>query len=112
MPKSRCHWATSPPNIIYHDCEWGVPLHDDRTLFEVLILEGAQAGLSWSTILNKRENYRRAFDNFDAQKLARYDARQIRRLLPDAGIDRNLLTIRAPIQDQNPFRPLQKEFGA
>jgi DNA-3-methyladenine glycosylase I len=74
----RCHWATSPLMIEYHDKEWGVPVHDDRVLFEFLILEGAQAGLSWETILNKRENYRRAFDRFDAAKIARYDGKKVR----------------------------------
>src|SRR5437588_6220318 len=111
MPKSRCHWATSPPNIIYHDCEWGVPLHDDRQLFELLILEGAQAGLSWSTILNKRENYRRAFDNFDARKIAKYDSRKIKQLMSDPGIVRNRLKIAAAIQNAKVFLAVQKEFG-
>src|SRR5438067_12789529 len=111
MTKRRCHWAISPPNIAYHDCEWGVPLHDDRRLFEFLILEGAQAGLSWSTILNKRENYRRAFDNFDARKVARCDARKFKKLLADAGIVRNRLKIRASVQNANAFLTVQKEFG-
>src|SRR5205823_5906286 len=108
----RCAWATGEQSIRYHDEEWGVPVHDDRRLFEFLILEGAQAGLSWSTILNKRENYRRAFDNFDAQKVARYDARKIRRLLADAGIVRNRLKIRAAIQNAKAFLAVQKEFGS
>ena len=98
--------------IAYHDREWGVPLHDDRALFELLILEGAQAGLSWSTILNKRENYRRAFDNFDARKVARYDARKFKKLLADAGIVRNRLKIRASVQNANAFLTVQKEFGS
>ena len=97
MPKRRCHWATSPPNIAYHDCEWGVPLHDDCKLFELLILEGAQAGLSWSTILNKRGNYRRAFDGFDAARIARYRPSRVRRLLANPGIVRNRLKIKAAI---------------
>jgi DNA-3-methyladenine glycosylase I len=82
----RCPWATTEPNITYHDTEWGVPVHDDRKLFEFLILEGAQAGLSWTTILKKRDNYRKAFHNFRAEKIARYGARDVKRLLADAGI--------------------------
>ena len=89
-----------------------MPLHDDRKLFEFLILEGAQAGLSWSTILNKRENYRRAFDNFDARKVARYDARKFKKLLADAGIVRNRLKIRASVQNAKSFLAVQKEFGS
>jgi len=112
MPKSRCLWATSPPNIIYHDCEWGVPLHDDRQLFELLILEGAQAGLSWSTILNKRENYRRAFDNFDAARIARYRPSRVRRLLANPGIVRNRLKIKAAIVNAKAFLAVQQEFGS
>src|SRR5438094_8328930 len=108
MTKPRCHWATSPPNIAYHDCEWGVPVHDDRLLFEFLILEGAQAGLSWSTILNKRENYRRAFDNFDARKIAKYDARKIKKLLADPGIVRNRLKVAAAVQNAKAFLAVQK----
>src|ERR1017187_8559764 len=92
-PLPRCPWATTPRYIQYHDREWGVPQHDDRVLFEFLILEGAQAGLSWSTILEKRDNYRRAFDRFVAGKVARYDARKVRTLLADAGIVRNRLKI-------------------
>src|SRR5216117_2279702 len=95
----RCPWATTEPNITYHDQEWGVPVHDDRVLFEFLILEGAQAGLSWSTILKKRENYRRAFDNFDPEKIARYTGSKIEKLLTDAGIVRNRLKIQATIQN-------------
>src|SRR5687767_6571630 len=94
---SRCPWPTKPLDIAYHDAEWGVPLHEDRALFELLILEGAQAGLSWSTILAKRENYRRAFDRFDAGKIARYDARKVAALLADPGIVRNRLKIAATI---------------
>src|ERR1700750_1853304 len=85
----RCRWAKTDLSISYHDREWGVPVHDDRTLFEFLILEGAQAGLSWETILRKRENYRRAFDNFDPAKVARYDSRKVEKLLSDEGIVRN-----------------------
>ena len=87
----RCAWAHDELSVVYHDREWGVPVHDDRTLFEFLILEGAQAGLSWITILRKRENYRRAFDGFDARKIARHDARKVKRLLADPGIVRNRL---------------------
>src|SRR5437660_6140434 len=108
----RCAWATSAAGIQYHDQEWGVPLHDDRRLFEFLILEGAQAGLSWSTILNKRENYRRAFDRFDAGKIAKYDARKVRKLLADAGIVRNRLKIASTILNANAFLTAQKEFGS
>jgi DNA-3-methyladenine glycosylase I len=89
--RRRCQWAQKPLMVEYHDREWGKPVHEDRLLFEFLILEGAQAGLSWETILNKRENYRRAFDQFDAEKIARYDARKVRALLGDAGIVRNRL---------------------
>src|SRR5256885_911613 len=83
---TRCSWAKAEPNLTYHDREWGVPVHDDRLLFEFLILEGAQAGLSWTTILNKRDNYRKAFDNFDARKVAKYNSLKIKKLLADAGI--------------------------
>jgi DNA-3-methyladenine glycosylase I len=98
--------------IAYHDEEWGVPVHDDRLLFEFLILEGAQAGLSWETILNKRENYRRVFDKFDAKKVARYDKRKVRKLLADAGIVRNRLKIAATISNATAFLAVQKEFGS
>jgi len=97
--------------IAYHDKEWGVPVHDDRLLFEFLVLEGAQAGLSWSTILNKRDNYRKAFDNFDAQKIAKYNARKVKALLVDPGIVRNKLKIAAAIQNAKVFLAVQKEFG-
>jgi DNA-3-methyladenine glycosylase I len=107
----RCHWAKSPSMIAYHDKEWGVPVHDDRRLFEFLILEGAQAGLSWETILNKRENYRRAFDRFDPRKIARYDKRKIRQLLANAGIVRNRLKIAATISNAQAFLAVKKEFG-
>jgi DNA-3-methyladenine glycosylase I len=108
----RCAWPKSELDITYHDREWGVPVHDDRVLFEFLILEGAQAGLSWSTILKKRENYRRAFDNFDTKKIARYDTRKVKRLLADAGIVRNRLKIAATIQNAKAFLAVQKEFGS
>ena len=111
--KTRCEWAgTDPLYVAYHDEEWGVPAHDDRTLFEFLILEGAQAGLSWSTILNKRENYRKAFDNFDPVKVARYDARKVAKLLADPGIVRNRLKIHAAIQNARAFLEVQREFGS
>src|ERR1044071_6331716 len=109
---NRCPWPTKELDIIYHDTEWGVPVHDDRVLFEFLILEGAQAGLSWSTILNKRENYRRALDSFDAKKISRYDQRKINSLLADAGIVRNRLKIAATIQNAKAFLDVQKEFGS
>jgi DNA-3-methyladenine glycosylase I len=108
----RCPWATTEPNIGYHDEEWGVPVHDDRTLFEFLILEGAQAGLSWTTILKKRENYRKAFDGFRAEKIAKYGARDVKRLLADAGIVRNRLKIAATIQNAKAFLLVRKEFGS
>ena len=107
----RCHWAKSPAMIAYHDNEWGVPVHEDRRLFEFLILEGAQAGLSWETILNKRENYRQAFDHFDASKIARYNKRKVRQLLANAGIVRNRLKIAATISNAQAFLATQKEFG-
>lgn len=113
MKTSRpCSWPKTPIDIAYHDTEWGMPLHDDRGLFELLILEGAQAGLSWTTILNKRENYRRAFDQFDAKKIARYDARKVASLLTDAGIVRNRLKIAAAIQNAKAFLAVQREFGS
>jgi DNA-3-methyladenine glycosylase I len=96
--RSRCAWAGSDPlSIAYHDAEWGVPLHDDRRLFEMLVLEGAQAGLSWITVLRKREHYRRAFDGFDPQRVGRYGAREVARLLEDPGIVRNRLKVQAAI---------------
>ena len=107
----RCQWATGELSIAYHDREWGVPLHDDRPLFEFLILEGAQAGLSWSTILQKRENYRKAFDRFDAAKVARYDARKLAALLANPGIVRNRLKIGAAVQNAQAFLRVQEEFG-
>ena len=110
--KVRCHWAQKPAMIEYHDREWGRPVHDDRVLFEFLILEGAQAGLSWETILNKRENYRKAFDHFDARKIARYDKSKVRELLRDAGIVRNRLKIASTITNAQIFLQVQKEFGS
>ena len=107
----RCPWATSEPAIAYHDEEWGVPVYDDRMLFEFLILEGAQAGLSWMTILKKRENYRKAFDGFRAEKIAHYDARKVKRLLHNEGIVRNRLKIAATIQNAKAFLAVRKEFG-
>ena len=108
----RCSWANGDLYIEYHDKEWGVPVHDDRVLFEFLILEGAQAGLSWSTILKKRENYRRAFDGFDVRKIAKYDARKVRSLLADEGIVRNRLKIAATIKNAQAFMAVQNEFGS
>ena len=108
----RCSWAKGENYIRYHDEEWGVPVHDDRTLFEFLILEGAQAGLSWSTILNKRDNYRRAFDNFDPARVARYDSRKVNTLLSDPGIVRNRLKITSAIQNAKAFLRVQQEFGS
>lgn len=110
--KQRCSWATAEPNISYHDTEWGVPHHDDRALFELLILEGAQAGLSWTTILNKRDGYRRAFDNFDAGRVARYDARKVKQLLANPEIVRNRLKIAATVQNAKAFLEVRKEFGS
>jgi len=111
--KKRCPWCLGSDNYVaYHDEEWGVPLHDERMLFELLILEGAQAGLSWSTILNKRHNYRKAFDGFDARKIARYSDRKIASLLADAGIVRNRLKIAATVQNAKAFLAVQKEFGS
>jgi DNA-3-methyladenine glycosylase I len=109
---SRCPWATIEPNITYHDQEWGVPLHDDHALFEFLILEGAQAGLSWTTSLNKRQHYRKAFDGFRAEKIARYGARDVKRLLGDPGIVRNRLKIAATIQNAKAFLVVRKELGS
>jgi DNA-3-methyladenine glycosylase I len=116
VPKSagvvRCSWANGEPNLRYHDEEWGVPVHDDRTLFEFLILEGAQAGLSWTTILNKRESYRKAFAGFDPKRVARFDRRKIQALLRDPGIVRNELKIVSAIQNAKAFLRVQKEFGS
>jgi DNA-3-methyladenine glycosylase I len=108
----RCPWPTKPLDIEYHDKEWGRPHHGDRELFELLILEGAQAGLSWTTILSKRENYRRAFDSFDAEKIAKYGAEETARLLADSGIVRNRLKIAATIQNAGAFLAVRREFGS
>lgn len=108
----RCHWAQSELSIAYHDQEWGVPVHDDRMLFELLILEGAQAGLSWETILKKRQNYREAFDHFDPALVARYDARREERLLANPGIVRNRLKVKAAITNARAFLAVQAEFGS
>jgi DNA-3-methyladenine glycosylase I len=108
----RCSWAKGENYIRYHDEEWGVPVHDDPKLFEFLILEGAQAGLSWSTILNKRDNYRRAFHNFDPVRVARYDSRKVNTLLSDPGIVRNRLKITSAVQNAKAFLRVQQEFGS
>src|SRR5215467_10806680 len=110
--KQRCPWAKGDLYVAYHDCEWGVPLHDDRALFELLILEGAQAGLSWSTILRKREAYRAAFDGFDPVKVAAYDGRRIAALLRNAGIVRNRLKIEAAIGNARCFHDVVAEHGS
>jgi DNA-3-methyladenine glycosylase I len=111
--KVRCAWSgTDPLYIEYHDKKWGVPVHDDRELFEMLILEGAQAGLSWITILRKRGNYRNAYDNFEAKKIARYDQKKIKQLLANEGIVRNKLKIAASISNAKTFLEIQKEFGS
>jgi len=113
IKKERCAWAESNPLMIkYHDVEWGTPVHDDRKLFEFLILEGAQAGLSWSIVLKKRKNYRKAFDNFDPKKIAKYTKKDIKRLLADSGIIRNRLKITATINNAKKFLDVQKEFGS
>ncbi len=113
MSKIRCAWAGKDPlYCAYHDEEWGVPLHDDRVLFEFLILEGAQAGLSWITILRKRENYRAAFDNFDAGRIARYDANKIESLLQDSGIVRNRLKVEAAVNNAQKFLDVQEKYGS
>jgi DNA-3-methyladenine glycosylase I len=109
----RCSWSGSDPVYVdYHDHEWGVPLHDDRALFEMLVLEGAQAGLSWITILRKREHYRRAFDDFDPRKVARYTPARIARLLQDPGIVRNRLKVAAAVNNARCFLEVQDEFGS
>ena len=109
----RCPWCLgSEAYIAYHDREWGTPVHDERMLFELLILEGAQAGLSWSTILNKRDHYRKAFDDFDARKVARYGDNMLARLLADAGIVRNRLKLAAAVQNAKAFLAVQQEFGS
>jgi len=111
-PVQRCPWPTDEPYLRYHDTEWGVPVHADRRLFEYLILEGAQAGLSWHTVLKKRENYRAAFDRFDPEKVARYNATKIAKLLGNGGIIRNRLKIHAAIQNAKAFLKVREEFGS
>jgi DNA-3-methyladenine glycosylase I len=110
--RGRCAWATNPLSIAYHDREWGVPVRDDRKLFEFLILEGAQAGLSWDTILRKRERYREVFDGFDPEKVARYGTRKKAQLLADAGIVRNRAKIEAAVGNARAFLAVRKEFGS
>jgi DNA-3-methyladenine glycosylase I len=114
VQRKRCAWAQGSSVLMldYHDREWGVPVHNDRKLFEFLILEGAQAGLSWKTILDRRQNYRRAFENFDARKIAQYAARDINRLLKDEGIIRNRLKIEATVENAKRFIEVKKEFGS
>lgn len=112
MTKMRCDWVGENPLMAaYHDREWGIPVHDDHTLFEFLILEGAQAGLAWQTVLNKRENYRKAFDNFDAATIAHYGDKEIKQLLNNPGIIRNRLKIAAAILNAKKFLEIQKDFG-
>jgi DNA-3-methyladenine glycosylase I len=110
--RKRCPWPTDELYIRYHDTEWGVPLHDDHQLFEFLVLEGAQAGLSWHIVLKKRENYRAAFDRFDPEKVAHYNAARIAKLLGNAGIIRNRLKIHAAVQNAKAFLKVQEEFGS
>ena len=112
MEPKRCSWATTPLSIAYHDEEWGVPVHDDKRLFEFLILEGAQAGLSWETILRKRDNYRAAFDGFDPAKVAKYNERKIDALLNDQGIIRNRLKINSAITNAKAFLQIQDQYGS
>lgn len=108
----RCEWATTESAILYHDHEWGMPLHDDKRLFEFLVLEGAQAGLSWQTILNKRQRYIEVFDDFDPEKIARYGSQKIEALLSDAGIVRNRRKIESAVQNACVFLDIQKQFGS
>ena len=108
----RCSWAVGEALIRYHDEEWGVPVHDDRTLFEFLILEGAQAGLSWSTILNKRDRYRQVFDGFDPRRVAQYKQQKVKQLLADPGIVRNRLKIASAVENAKAFLRVQQEFGS
>lgn len=113
MSMNSCGWGTTNPLMIqYHDTEWGVPVHDDRALFEFLILDGFQAGVSWSVVLNKRENFRQAFHNFDPARVARYTSRDVKRLLANAGIIRNQLKILAAINNAKRVLEVQKEFGS
>jgi len=112
--KKRC-WGITGDDLLmskYHDDEWGKPVHDDRHLFEALVLDGAQAGLSWRTILNKRENYRKAFNNFDVRKVAKYDAKKIKELMGNKGIVRNLLKIKSAVRNAEAFMGIQREFGS
>ncbi len=111
-PRGRCSWALVEPLTSYHDREWGVPLHDDRRHFEFIVLDGAQAGLSWATILKKRENYRAAFDGFDPAKVARYGQRKLQALLADPGLVRNRLKLEAAIANARAFLAVQREFGS
>lgn len=110
--RHRCAWARAPLDIEYHDREWGVPVHDDLILFEFLLLEGAQAGLSWSTILKKRENYRKAFAGFDPAKVARFSESRVTKLLADPGIVRNQLKVRSAVTNARAFQRVQKEYGS
>jgi DNA-3-methyladenine glycosylase I len=110
--KTRCVWATNDLSIAYHDEEWGVPAHDDKKLFEFLILEAAQAGLSWDTVLRKRENYRAAFDDFDAEKVARYEGKKLTELLLNEGIIRNRLKIASTVQNAKSYLKIKDEFGS
>ncbi|MDP1676993.1 MAG: DNA-3-methyladenine glycosylase I [Bacteroidota bacterium] len=113
MNKHRCAWSgTDPLYNLYHDTEWGIPVHDDKKLFEMLNLEGAQAGLSWITILRKRENYRKAFDNFDPKKIVKYNAKKILSLMKNEGIVRNRLKIHSVVSNAKAFLDVQKEFGS
>jgi DNA-3-methyladenine glycosylase I len=112
LERRRCAWATTPLGIAYHDKEWGVPVHDDRVLFEFLILEGAQAGLSWETILRKRDNYRKAFASFDAKKISRFSSKKRQSLMNDEGIVRNRLKIQSAKTNAIAFLAVQKEFGS
>lgn len=111
-PLKRCPWPTKPLDVAYHDTEWGVPQHDDRALFELLVLEGAQAGLSWSIVLAKREGYRRAFGGFDPVRIAGYDGRKVRRLMADPRIVRNRLKIAATLSNARAFLAVQRETGS
>jgi len=108
----RCAWPGNPLAVVYHDTEWGVPVHDDRLLFEFIVLEGAQAGLSWDTILRKRENYRKAFDNFNPEIVAKYDDKKLAELLSDPGIIRNRLKIASTITNAQAFLKVAEEFGS
>ncbi len=109
---NRCQWAKDEPNITYHDNEWGTPQHDDQKLFEFLILEGAQAGLSWTTILKRREGYRKAFSDFDAQRVSKYTQKRVEKLLKDESIIRNKLKINSAINNAKQFLKIQDEFGS